>query len=335
MITKTYSTDIGRRTLSVEFTDMAMHANGSCLVRYGETMVLATAVQSQAIREGTDFFPLMVDYEEKFYAAGKILGSRFMRREGRASDEAILVARLVDRSIRPLFNQKVRNDTQVVVLALSIDEDNDPDILAILAASLALGTSDISWNGPIGAVRIGKIGNEFVVNPTYAQRSEAMLDTVICGKDGKVNMIEAGAQEAPEDDMARAFELAAKELDTLCAFQQRIIQEIGVLKRAPQITEATDEMIARFHKHTLPRLEDAIYIKEKTLRYETLNELKREWMGAAKTIFPDMPQSVSDELFEEAINDIVHRNIIEHEKRSDGRQVKELRALFAKGLECP
>src|SRR3990167_7170875 len=146
---------------------MAMHANGSCIVRYGETMVLATAVQNKAVRDGIDFFPLTVDYEEKFYAAGRILGSRFMRREGRASDEAILVARLIDRSVRPLFNQKTRNETQVIVLALSIDEDNDPDLLAILATSLALGTSNIPWAGPIGAVRIGRVGDRFIVNPTY------------------------------------------------------------------------------------------------------------------------------------------------------------------------
>lgn len=330
MTTKTYSTTIGGKELSVEFTNMAMHANGSCLVRYGETLVLATAVQSKVAREGIDFFPLMVDYEEKFYAAGRILGSRFMRREGRASDEAILVARLVDRSIRPLFNQKTRNETQIIVLALSIDEDNDPDILAIIAASLALGTSDVEWNGPIGAVRIGKIGNEFIVNPTYTQRNDALLDTVICGKDGKINMIEAGAKETPEHDMAKALECATKELDRLCLFQQNIINEIGAKKHMPHITEATNEMIARFRKHTLPRLEDAIYIKEKTLRYETLNDLKREWMEAAKTSFPDMPPSVSDELFEEAINDVVHKNIIEHERRSDGRGISELRALFAK-----
>lgn len=335
MITKTYSTTIGGRELLIEFTNMAMHANGSCIVRYGETMVLATAVQSKAVREGIDFFPLTVDYEEKFYAAGRILGSRFMRREGRASDEAILVARLVDRSIRPLFNQKTRNETQVIVLALSIDEDNDPDILAILAASLALGTSDIAWNGPIGAVRIGKVGNEFIVNSTYAQRNDAALDAVICGKDGKINMIEAGAQEAPEHDMAKALELGAKELDELCSFQQKIIQEIGAQKHKPHIAEATEEMLARFRKHTLPRLEDAIYIKEKMLRYETLNELKREWGEAAKTNFPDMPPSVSDELFEEAISDIVHKNVIEYERRPDGRKTNELRTLFAKAPILP
>src|SRR3989344_2162788 len=153
MKSKKFTVEIGGRTLTAEFTNWAEHANGSCLVTYGDTAVLATAVQSKSTREGIDFFPLTVDYEEKFYAAGMILGSRFMRREGRASDEAILVSRLIDRSIRPLFHQKTRNETQVIVLTLSIDEDNDPDVPSILAASLALGTSNIPWAGPVGAVR--------------------------------------------------------------------------------------------------------------------------------------------------------------------------------------
>ena len=189
MQSKKFTTEVGGRTLTAEFTDLAHQANGSCLVTYGETVVLANAVQNKSTREGIDFFPLTVDYEEKFYAAGMILGSRFMRREGRASDEAILVSRLIDRSIRPLFNQKTRNETQVIILALSIDEDNDPDVLAILATSLALGTSNIPWAGPIGAVRVGKVEGKLAINPAYKDREGAALDTVICGKDGKVNMI--------------------------------------------------------------------------------------------------------------------------------------------------
>ena len=191
MQSKKFTTEVGGRTLTAEFTDMAHQANGSCLVTYGGTVVLATAVQSKNAREGTDFFPLTVDYEEKFYAAGMILGSRFMRREGKASDEAVLVSRLIDRSIRPLFAQKTRNEVQVIILALSIDEDNDPDILSILGASLALGTSNIPWAGPIGAIRIGKKEGKLIINPSYADRLDASLDTVIYGKDGKVNMIEA------------------------------------------------------------------------------------------------------------------------------------------------
>ena len=177
MQSKKFTTEVGGRTLIAEFTDLAHQANGSCLVSYGDTVILATAVQTKNAREGIDFFPLMVDYEEKFYAAGMILGSRFMRREGRASDEAILVSRLIDRSIRPLFNQKTRNEVQVIILALSVDEENDPDVPAILGASLALGISNIPWAGPIGAVRVGKADGKLIINPTYKEREGAELDT--------------------------------------------------------------------------------------------------------------------------------------------------------------
>jgi len=282
MTTKKFSTEVAGRALEVEFTNMAEHANGSCLVRYGDTVILATAVQSKSAREGIDFFPLTVDYEEKFYAAGRILGSRFVRREGKASDEAILVSRLIDRSIRPLFSQKVRNEVQVIVLALSIDENNDPDIPAILGASLALGTSDIPWNGPIGAVRIGKINNELKINPTYQERADAALDTVICGKDGKINMIETGAQEISEEEMGKALDLAASEIDKLCEFQQSIIREIGSSKRSLELAEAPEEMKKEFNTTMRSRVEEAIYIKEKTQRYETLNLHRHEWGAIAE-----------------------------------------------------
>src|SRR3989344_186201 len=330
MTTKKFTTEVGGKTLIAEFSNMAEHANGSCMVTYGGTMVFAKAVMSASQREGIDFFPLLVDYEEKFYAAGKILGSRFMRREGKASDEAILVARLIDRGIRPLFSQKTRNDVQVVVMALSIDEENDPDFPAIFAASLALGTSNIPWNGPIGATRIGKIGGKLVSNPTYKEMSESPLDIMVCGKDGKINMIEAGAAQISEDEMSEVLEFAIKEIDAVCEFQNKIIKEIGKEKAKLEIKEAPEGAKKDFESRILPQLEEAIYIKQKMNRYEKLNEIKKEWMDYSKDIFPDVPKNIHDSLFEEAINDIVHKNIIEKEKRPDGRGMKELRPLFAK-----
>ncbi len=297
--------------------------------------MLATAVQSKNAREGIDFFPLTVDYEEKFYAAGMILGSRFLRREGKASDEAVLVSRLIDRSIRPLFSQKTRNEVQIIILALSIDEDNDPDVPSILAASLALGTSNIRWDGPIGAVRIGKLNGKLSVNPSYKDRLEANLDTVICGKDGKVNMIEAGALGIKENEMLEALELASKEIDKLCDFQKKIILEIGVPKTDVKLAEAPGDMKAMFEKNIVGKLSETIYIKEKLNRYETMNELKRAWMEICVEFFPETPKTIADGLFEEAINDIVHKNIIEKEKRPDGRGVKELRSLSAKAKILP
>ncbi len=335
MTSKKFTTEVGDKTLTAEFTNWAEQSNGSCLLTLGGTVVLASAVQSKNAREGIDFFPLTVDYEEKFYAAGMILGSRFMRREGKASDEAILVSRLIDRGIRPLFNQKTRNEVQIVIMVLSVDEENDPDIAAILAASLALGTSDITWDGPLGAVRVGKVGDKFVLNPTYKDREKSLLDVVVCGKDGKVNMIEAGAKEISEKDMVAALKFAIAEIDTLCEFQKKIIKEIGKEKFVVPIIEASPEMRKAFEKIILPALEEAIYLKEKLNRYETLNTLKREWAGLALQDFPDVPRAAADFLFEDGVNDVVHKNIIEKDRRPDGRGVKELRSLSAKSHLLP
>ncbi|NDE68173.1 polyribonucleotide nucleotidyltransferase, partial [bacterium] len=207
---RTFSLEVGGKTLIAEFNDLAEQANGSVMMRYGNTVVLATAVMSAEARQGDGhngksghgedggFLPLTVEYEERFYASGKILGSRFMRREGRPSDEAILSGRIVDRTIRPLFNQKIRNEIQVVLTVMSIDED-DPDVVSVIAASLALGVSDIPWDGPVSAVRVTK--NEvFHINPNYATREEAgvSLELVACGKEGLVNMIEVGSKEVSE-----------------------------------------------------------------------------------------------------------------------------------------
>ena len=311
MQSKKFTTEVGGKTLTAEFTDMAHQANGSCLVTYGDTVVLATAVQSRNAREGTDFFPLTVDYEEKFYAAGMILGSRFMRREGKASDEAVLVSRLIDRSIRPLFSQKTRNEVQIIILALSIDEDNDPDVPAIIATSLALGTSNIRWDGPIGAVRIGKTDGKLTVNPPYKEREGTMLDTVICGKDGKVNMIEAGALGIAEDEMMEALESASKEIDKLCDFQKKIIAELGVPKTEVKLAEAPADMKAMFKKNIVGKLSDTIYIKEKLNRFEAMNALKADWMETCAEFFKETPRSISDGLFEEEIDEIVPKTIIE------------------------
>lgn len=193
MKTKQYKIDFNNRPLTAEFSDLTEQANGSVIIKYGETIILATAVMSENQREGLDYFPLTVDYEEKFYAVGKILGGRFMRREGRPSDEAVLNGRMIDRTLRPLFDARIRNEIQIVTTVLSVDEDNDPDVLAILASSLALAASDIPWDGPIGCVRISKVNNKLVINPTYEEKEQSDFDLVVCGKDGKINMLEGQA----------------------------------------------------------------------------------------------------------------------------------------------
>ena len=270
----------------MEISDLADQANGSVLVRYGETVVFATAVISKNKREGIDFFPLTVDYEEKFYAAGKIMGSRFIKREGRPSEEAILTARIIDRTIRPLFDRRLRNEIQVVVLALSVDGKNDSDIPAIVAASLALGISDIPWGGPVGAARVGQVDGQFVFNPTYEEREKSMMDIAVCGKDGKVNMIEAGAKEVAEETAIKGIEGACEEIAKLEEFQKKIIAEIGKEKIKIELKDKPKEAVALFDKNILPKLETLLYLSASggSRIKPDIDPLKKEWIELLKAL---------------------------------------------------
>jgi len=219
-----YSIEIGGKTLTATFSDLTEQAHGSVMLKYGETIVLATACISKDSVEGLGFFNLTIDYVEKFYAAGKILGSRFVRREGKPSEEAILASRVIDRTLRPLFDQSIRHAVQVIVTVLSVDE-NDPTILAANAASLALLVSDIPWNGPIGCVRIGKYtGDALQINPPQSLRLDEApykFDLTVCGKDGNINMIEASARESAEDELENALKMASQEIARLEDFQKK------------------------------------------------------------------------------------------------------------------
>lgn len=329
MVTKKFTTDFGGKTLTVEFPNLAEQAHGSALVRLGDTVILATAVMSQGTREGIDYFPLTVDYEERFYAAGRILGSRFVRREGRPSEEAILISRLIDRGLRPLFNHKIRNEVQVVALALSFDGENEPDIPAILAASLALGTSSVPWSGPIGALRIGRVNGEFVLNPLRSELEKSDLDLVLCGKDGKINMAEAGAKEVPEEEILKALEFSQKELEKIEAFQKEIIREVGQEKVTPPLKEEPEKLAEIFEKNFRSRLEETLYLKEKKIRNQTLFKLKEEWDEKVIKEVGEEFKEVLNGFWEEKIDEIVHKNILERERRPDGRGLKELRPLWA------
>ena len=330
MQTKKYSTEIAGRKLEVEFSDLAMQANGSVLVRYGETAVFATATMAGTPRTGIDFFPLSVDYEEKFYAAGQILGSRFIKREGRPSDKAVLNGRLIDRTLRPLFNKKYRNEIHVVAMVLAIDGENDSDVPAILAASLALGTSDIPWDGPVSPLRIGILDGEAVFNPKNGERKMSSLDLVACARHGKINMLEAGANEVPEEKIIEALEKAMPEFEKLEKFQKELITKEGKPKMTIPLPEEPEGLKELFEKHVRARLEDYIYIYEKATRNERLGELKKEWMDSVAEKYEPSALGLADDIYEEAINDIVHQNIIEREKRPDTRKLNELRPLFAK-----
>lgn len=326
MVKKEFSVEIGGKQLIAEFNDLADQTNGSVVIRYGNTAVLATAVMSSGLKDGLDYFPLTVDYEERFYAAGQILGSRFMRREGRPSDEAILTGRVVDRTIRPLFNQKMRNEVQVVITVLSLG-DEDPDVLSVIGASLALGTSNIPWNGPVSAVRIGKQKDTdgFVVNPTYVYREDnAELDLLACGKDGNINMIEVGARQVNEEALHQAFEQANKELETLQTFQKNVIAEIGKEKQTVAIAELHEQTRTLFHEHITPKIPDALF---SGAGKEKLYALKGVWSTLLSEHAPDENKNSALDLFEEMVDAALHAGALDDNRRADGRAFDEIRPL--------
>jgi len=331
MQAKEYSTEIAGKKLTATFSDLADQANGSVILRYGNTVVLATAVMSKNPREGIDFFPLTVDYEERFYATGKILGSRFVRREGRPSDEAVLSGRIIDRTIRPLFPSHLRNEIQVVITILSVDED-DPDIVAVNAASLALATSDIPWNGPVTAVRVGKAkeNTDFVINPAYSFRDaeNREFDMVACGKNGNINMIEVGAHELSESIINDALARASLEIEKFQQFQEKIVAEIGKKKKVIEKPTASKEAVALFKKEISPRLTAAVFSKEPGKKH--IEALKDSWNEIVKRDLPEEEHSLAKGLLEEAIDIELHRGILKENMRPDGRGMDEIRPLFVK-----
>jgi len=331
MQTKEYTTEVGGKTLTATFTDLTDQADGSVILRYGDTVVLATAVMSEKTREGLDYFPLSVEYEEKFYAAGQILGSRFMRREGRPSDEAVLSGRAVDRTIRPLFDHRERRDVQVVITILSLGA-YDPDMLAINAASIALATSDIPWGGPISAIRMGKHknGDGWKVNPTYEFRGDDDNEggLLVCGKDQLVTMIEAGVKEASEASIVDGLKEAQKEIEELQRFQDKIIKEIGKEKRAVEPIEPTEELVALYEETIAQTLDEKLFIGKPGKG--AIQKINEEWMDIVKERLPEEDRNQAIALLDRKIDEAVHRGALERDQRVDGRKFDEVRPLFAK-----
>ena len=331
MRTKAYTIEVGGKTLTAEFTDLAEQANGSVLIRYGNTVLLATACIAKHAKEGGDYFPLTVDCEERFYAAGKILGSRFIRREGRPSEEAILSGRVVDRTIRPLFHQWMRHDVQVVITILSIEED-DPDVLGVIGASLALATSDIPWNGPVSAVRIGieRETGTLHINPTYQIREAETCvgDVLACGKDGKVNMIEVGGKEVSEATLVAALTKGSAEIERLQVWQKEIVKEIGRKKKVLAAPEIPKELSELFAEHIEQKVHEQVMSGR--AGKDEIYTIKEKWMALFKETLPEVKSSLADWIFEEKVNEIIHQEAIEKNRRPDNRTMDELRPLFAK-----
>ena len=337
-----FKLEIGKRELKIELRNLAEMAAGSCLVQYGDTLVLSTVVISEGEREGIDFFPLTVDYEERYYAAGKILGSRYIRRESRPSDEAILTSRLIDRAIRPLFPKDLKREVQIVVTCLSWDRENDPDIIGLIAASLVLSLSKVPWSGPISAVRVGKIGDEFILNPTYEEREKSELDLVITGvkKSGEIliNMLEAEASEISEEVILKATEWAMPYLKKLIDFQNQIAKEMGEEKISIETPPQDLELEKEIKEFLGTKLEKAFFQKGKKGGMEEVNNLKEELVyyiqkKHAARAGDEAEASSSPSLtfvrlvFEEEIERLIHENVIKHERRPDGRKLDEIREI--------
>ncbi len=326
---KEFSLKLGDKEIVAEFNDLASQANGSVIVRSGNTVVLATAVMSEKDKDA-DFFPLTVDFEEKFYASGKILGSRYVRREGKPSDDAILSGRIIDRTIRPLFDQHIRREIQVIITVLSVDTV-DPDTLGVVAASLAIGTSDIPWNGPVSAVRLGKHLNteQWEMNPSYQFRDDPsfMFDMVACGKDGNINMIEVGSHEVSNEYVVDALSKASEYIEQIQDFQKKIIAEIGKPKVTLEKPVFSEAAVALFTEKIQPHLMSKVF--SNISGKEPIENLKKEWLELFTTTFPDEKKSLADQYYEDMVNDVVHEQAIKHSKRADGRGLDEVRKLYA------
>ena len=332
-----WSLQIGGRELIIEKGLLAGQANGAVTVEYGDTKVLATAVMGAGAGNARGYFPLMVDYEERYYAAGKIKGSRFIKREGRPSDDAVLSGRAVDRTIRPLFNHRMRNEVQVIATVLSYDGENDPDLVAMIASSAALALSDIPWNGPIGAVRVGKLNGDFTLNPVTEDRNSAnnALDLLLSGTKDRINMIEAGANEIPEAEMAEAFRFGFESIRKIAEFIETIQKEVGKKKRDAIILAGSTEFENDLKKFLRDAgLADALYFKgtkeEATRALETVKEKMATYITekhpAEATHLMEIAMLVMDDLSDE----ILHEKILQEEKRPDGRGLAEIRPIWSK-----
>lgn len=332
MAKQEFHLDFCGRGITVETGEIAKQADGAVIIRYGDTVTLSTACASNQAKEGIDFFPLTVSFEEKLYSVGKIPGG-FLRREGRPSEHATLTARMIDRPIRPLFAEGFRNEVQVVNTVLSVDQDASPEMAAMFGASLALCISDIPFNGPIAGCKVGRINGELVANPTVAQMEESDIDLTVAGTAQALNMVEAGAKEVSEEDMLAALMFGHEQIKKLCAFQEEIVAACGKEKREIELY-AVDETIDREVRSNFEaQIRAAVSIKEKLERYGEIDDLTDEAaeMIANKEYASEKEQNNAVKQAREICRGIeadeVRRLIIEDKVRPDGRQIDEIRPL--------
>lgn len=323
-----FETEIAGRPFSVEIGEVAQLAKGSAMIRYGETSVLAIAAASKKPREGMDFFPLSVDYEEKQYAVGKIPGG-FLKREGRPSEKAILNSRLIDRPIRPLFPKGFRNDVQVVTTVMSVEQDNAPEIAAMIGASIALSISDIPFDGPTGSVAVGLIDGEFILNPTETQREVSDLSLTVAGTKDAIMMVEAGANEVSEETMLEAILFAHEEIKKIVAFQEEIVAAVGVEKKDYTLYLPTDELTAEVEAFVGRKMHEAVHTEDKTERLENIDAVKTEVVEHFGELYPEQLNDI-DTILTALQKKEVRSLILVDRIRPDNRKMDEVRPITAK-----
>ncbi|MBQ7835629.1 MAG: polyribonucleotide nucleotidyltransferase, partial [Clostridia bacterium] len=325
---RTFEFELAGRPLVVETGKIAGLANGSCIVRYGDTAVLACATASARPREGIDFLPLSVDFEERMYSVGRIPGG-YLKREGRPGEKAILTSRVIDRPIRPLFPKDLRNDVNLSLTVLSVDHDCSPEITAMIGASIALSISDIPWNGPIGGVFVGMTEDgKIMINPTVKQRETSVLELTVAASEEKVVMIEAGAKEVSDDDMFNAIMLAHAVIKQLLVFVRHIVQEVGKPKFDYPSCELDHDMFDEIFAFVEEDVMFALDTDDKNIRDERMEPIQDKVMEAFLEKYPDL-ETVYPELIYKIQKKIVRRWLLRDKKRVDGRRMDEIRPLAA------
>jgi len=324
---RNFSMELAGRNLTIETGKLAQLANGAVLVHYGDTVVLSTATASAEPREGVDFFPLSVDYEERLYSVGKIPGG-FIKREGKPSEKAILTSRVIDRPLRPLFPKDLQNDVAIVNTVLSVDQDNSPEIAALLGSSIALSISDIPFNGPIGGVILGLIDGEVVINPTSQQREKSQMYVTLAGTKEKIVMIEAGANEVPDEVMLDAIKKGHIEIKKIVEFIEGIVKEIGKPKFEYQSAEVPEEIMNAVYEFAYDRMREAVLAVDKQVRDDNVKKLTEETKQHLLETFPEMETVISEAMYK-LEKKVVREYILNEGKRVDGRKLDEIRPLSA------
>ena len=322
---KVFNYEYAGRPLKVEVGKVAGLANGSCMISYGETVILACATASPKPRDGIDFLPLSVDYDEKLYAVGRIPGS-FTRREGRPGEKAILTSRVIDRPIRPLFPKDLRNDVALTLTVMSVDPDCSPEITAMIGASIALSISDIPWNGPIGGAFVGMIGDKFIINPTAEERKESVLELTVAASEKKVVMIEAGAKEVSDEDMYNAIMYAHEEIKKLLVFINEIIATVGKPKFDYPSCELDHDMFDKIFDYCEKAVMEALDTDDKTVRDAKMQPIQDDILEKFSEEYPDLP-TILPELIYKIQKKIVRRWLLVDKKRVDGRRMDQIRPL--------